>query len=614
MINKFIITGSIRDKFDYTAIYCGNDLSRQTYFYDQNCKDETSIIRFFSKGNEITLKSEGLYHSGSGGTFCEYMFGMNIPFADFIRPSILNRLILWGAYYNDSKNALSFSSTTDGYISYDEIFNAGNSVANWFFFVVLKNELEMPLKQRWILKNLGKHIKTSRNVGFRNENSPYLLADSLIKNFSERDIELFVICLSDRNSRHYRDTFQKILDNPKMTEPYEVMKRENISRIVDQTTALKLKLDTVYRNSTNKKMVDMYKLLLVEAQKFKTIPQPVQNYISRYRAILSSKGIPDEICQILEKRLPVKMISQPVSDYIEEFRLIFYNLLFTELQFNIELSRSDLKVLLLSKHKAFLENNKAFEKVLLDIGKKLDEVKDEELKIRQMDLFSRIVTHFDLYDSCATAITKFAFGQDSAIESTLLISLTGNMETFNNIEAGLFNRLFIDPLFTNRYMTNLGQKKLNSLLFGLEEIIKKSKTISELLDELTSIASEESFYKTITMAARDLGDHRQLPFSNDEERSSLRKKIFEKVSATIKTKFTLPEHLFNRAIQDYNLESVYLNETIPAMILDGNWEQRREFLKTSGLDMARVEEIEKIYCRQHHLDDSYINKIAKKKG
>ena len=147
MITKFIINGTVSEKYEYTAIFCANDLSRETCFYDQNSRDDSYLVRFFSKGNEIILRKTGVSHSGSGGSFCEYMFGMNIPFADLIRPNSLNRLIIWGAYNNEGRSLISFTSKTDGFETYENIFKHGNAVSNWFFFVTSRIEIDM-LKDR----------------------------------------------------------------------------------------------------------------------------------------------------------------------------------------------------------------------------------------------------------------------------------------------------------------------------------------------------------------------------------------------------------------------------------------------------------------------------------
>ena len=72
------------------------------------------------------------------------------------------------------------------------------------------------------------------------------------------------------------------------------------------------------------------------------------------------------------------------------------------------------------------------------------------------------------------------------------------------------------------------------------------------------------------------------------------------------------ENTFNSALQDYTLETMYYCETIPSMIMDNSWQIRSDFIKNSGLDPIRIEEIERIYCLRNNLKEDYIKRIAPK--
>lgn len=609
MINKFVISGNINEKIEYTAIYCGRDLSRETYFFDQNPKDESTIIRFFSKGNELILKRDGVEHSGNGGSFCEYMFGINIPFADLIRPNILNRLIIYGAYYNESKNSLLFKRSTDGFETYENIFKNGNAVCNWFFFVASKFKMEIIDKQKWILKHTGKFLKTFPHIGLENEKTPFLLADSLVKKLPEDEAQLFLLCITNKTNKTFSELINQLLKDNAINSP-EAQRKINSFADVDSFTKERIKIDTIYKHSNNKKLIDTYTLLLVEAQKHKSLTQAAQNYIHRYKTLLKKKSIPQALYEQLEEKLPVKIEPKDVKDYLEEFRLLFLNLLFTEHHFREQISNDDLKILLLGKHKAFLDNNKLFEQILLEIGRKLDEIKDEESKIKQMDFFSKIVTYFDLYDNCAETVTKLAFDEQNSMDSKKIISLTRNMDAFNAIGKGLFKKLFIDPLLENRYLTNYGLKKITMLTLGLEEILKKNKTVSELLDEITFTTKEEAMYKMLTKAVRKIANFKSLTYPTQEEKNKLKAKLMNTLLSEYNLKCTISDQLFKIVIQDYNLEALYFSETIPSMILNDKWDARRDFIRSSGLEVSRIEEVERLYCSKNNLGDNYINFIS----
>ena len=60
-------------------------------------------IRFFSRGNEFTISETGVSYRGTGGSFCEYMFGVEKPLADMEKEDVLNRLIMFGAFMDEQR-------------------------------------------------------------------------------------------------------------------------------------------------------------------------------------------------------------------------------------------------------------------------------------------------------------------------------------------------------------------------------------------------------------------------------------------------------------------------------------------------------------------------------
>ena len=90
--------GYVAKYIEYFAIAAGVDAHKSYFFHiDQNDDDE---IRFFSPGNEFVLGPEGVSHQGCGGSFCEYMFGVDQPIADLAKGEVINRLVMYGAHYD----------------------------------------------------------------------------------------------------------------------------------------------------------------------------------------------------------------------------------------------------------------------------------------------------------------------------------------------------------------------------------------------------------------------------------------------------------------------------------------------------------------------------------
>jgi len=50
-------------------------------------------------------------YSGNGGSLCEYMFGVDLPLKDLLRKDVSNRLVMYGAFY-DEKDSITFSNNT----------------------------------------------------------------------------------------------------------------------------------------------------------------------------------------------------------------------------------------------------------------------------------------------------------------------------------------------------------------------------------------------------------------------------------------------------------------------------------------------------------------------
>jgi uncharacterized protein (TIGR04442 family) len=159
MHQEIRLHGHIDDTVEYFATAAARDAYR-SYFYETT---ETGL-RFFSPGNDFILTPDGVSHRGNGGSFCEYMFGVDQPLADLAKGDVSNRLVLYGASYQD-KGKLFFTDHTDGAQNYEKIFFEGNAVANHFFFLTGSVAGTLRQQQEGILRLLGKLLKRSSAVG-----------------------------------------------------------------------------------------------------------------------------------------------------------------------------------------------------------------------------------------------------------------------------------------------------------------------------------------------------------------------------------------------------------------------------------------------------------------
>ena len=169
MYKDIRLHGSLENKIEYYAIAAGVDAHKRYFFnLDQSSDSE---LRFFSTNSELVIGQQGIKHRGNGGSFCEYMFGVDQPLTDMVKGDVINRLVLYGTHYDQKLGALRFSDRTDGSLTYEKIFFDGNAVTNYFFFIHSKN-LNDAVKdqQELILRRLGKILKRSIAIGFGEDN------------------------------------------------------------------------------------------------------------------------------------------------------------------------------------------------------------------------------------------------------------------------------------------------------------------------------------------------------------------------------------------------------------------------------------------------------------
>ncbi|NIQ96222.1 MAG: TIGR04442 family protein, partial [Desulfuromonadales bacterium] len=80
MYQEVRLHGHIDDTIEYFATAAARDAYR-CYFYET----QGDSLRFFSPGNEFIIDKDGVNHRGNGGSFCEYMFGVDQPLADLAK-------------------------------------------------------------------------------------------------------------------------------------------------------------------------------------------------------------------------------------------------------------------------------------------------------------------------------------------------------------------------------------------------------------------------------------------------------------------------------------------------------------------------------------------------
>ena len=111
MIKDLRIHGEVGGNKEFFATLCGEGLEGR-YYHELKDRNGADHHRFFLGGNELVLGPENLYHTGNGGTFCPYMFGVDEPIEDLVKPDVINRLVVFGVRHQP-ESRIVFSEKTE---------------------------------------------------------------------------------------------------------------------------------------------------------------------------------------------------------------------------------------------------------------------------------------------------------------------------------------------------------------------------------------------------------------------------------------------------------------------------------------------------------------------
>ena len=606
MIHEIKLNGKANEKLDYYVTITGADLSGR-YFYE--CLPEGD--RFFSGGNEFVIQHDGVRYMGTGGSLCEYMFGVDLPLKDLLRKDVSNRLVMYGAFY-DKTDSITFTNNTMGKESFDHVFLSGNAVSNYYFFVHATQKSEIRDLQREILKTIGKQVKRSDTVGAVDDSS---LCREIFDTMGDPKALVFLFRLVNRHNREYFQTFNKLYAEQKAlsAEGNAVMealaKRYNIIPYQQE----RIKIDGMYKLPENKKIVDEYKdILIAVSDKGEVNPSELAK-LSRLRTLSLRLNIPhtlfDTLDELLLKDMNIVEVEEP--DYIRDTRAIFEGLFFRADKIRGHVSSEDLIKLLKAKQKSTNHRDPAFESLLLDTVRACDEHARDTNDMTVLEAMSHILTYFDRYDSVSTTINNLAFMENSILSEDKIRSLSGNKEIFNQIHQELFREIFMDNLRDNQYLTRYGRKKVDTLHRGLLQIKKGDMTYRELSALLMTINEDERLYTAIHRYVKDRFKSIYAELNSEKDQEIFIQDLNREMQSRGIVNKPIPHGVFEEIILDIRKESFYLNNLLPHIIVSRDNKVREDFLLNSGLDRFYVEELERDYFDMNRIEMNILEEIRK---
>jgi len=607
MYKDIRLHGSLENSIEYYAVAAGVDAHKRYFFnLDQSSESE---LRFFSANNEFVIGSQGISHRGNGGSFCEYMFGVDQPLTDMAKGDVINRLVMYGTHYDNKAGALKFGDRTDGTLSHDKIFFDGNAVTNYFFFLhtdTLSPSIQE--QQETILRRLGKALKRSLAIGNGNDNR---IISEILGNIDMQGVQLFLFKLINTRHEEYRNLFQSLYFRSKRIADEEfalltdLATRNNIDRYQQE----RIRIDVMYKHPDNRRIVDEYRNILCSCNIKGEINRLENARLTRLKTLSVRNKIPGALFYTLDEllRKDRKMVETEESDYISETRQILEGLFFSERQIESHVDREDMLKLLHAKKMAAEHRNHGFEEILLDASKACDENIRDGADISLLEEFSYIITYLDRYDTTSQVINQLAFMENVRISEEMIRSILGNKKEFDSLRQNLFNGLFIDGIMENKYLGNYGRKKLVTLIRGLDDVEGGRRLSADVLDQLLAIDREEQLFLILLRHVRERIRNFYSKFNTRADQAALKREVTDELHAKKLLKGEINNELFNETILTIQKEAIYLHNLLPQIIAEKDISLREDFLDNSGLDRFYVEELELEYFELNGLplDDLY---------
>ncbi|MFV1957361.1 MAG: TIGR04442 family protein [bacterium] len=607
MIKDYRIHGEMGENMEFFATLWGDDLGHR-YFHEVTEHEGVRMHRFFYGGSEFLLGPETITHAGNGGSFCSYMFGVDEPIEDLVKSEVVNRLVLFGAL--DDDEGIRITGRTRGTETLREVFLRGHAVFNYYFFIHLKDDRPLKGQQEAILKVLGRTLKRYRlNLDLDDSR----IAEELSGLWSAAGKAFFLLRLVNNSHLKYYKQMEKLYSSPMGTLDEGVRELELLGKElgIDPYSQERMKIDILNQHPENRRILEEYKSVLVEIWKRDSILFDDRARMSRLRTLALRKGIPFNMLDLLDEKLLGEKKFHKVEEpaYLVEARGILETVFFRTRQMGIHLEKSDLIRLLKSKLTALENRDPSFDRILIDVGKVCDEQSTKAGDPGILEEFGNIVTYFDRFDAVYNALNALAFHEGENLTENKLRSLLQNREIFEEIRIGLFRELFVAPILMNPYLPGYGMRKVEYIFEGLAKIESADISVMDLLRVVDRIVTEEREYKLIkTAMERWLKKFERSMKGADEEKAFIADVMKMLVSRQM-VRPQIPEEFFHRALEDLKMERHYVKSILPRIIKVRDSTLRNEFIRTSGIEVLRLEELEKGFLAQYRIDDRVLDEI-----
>ncbi len=594
--------GHLDDTIEYFAMAASRD-AYSRYFFEPS----SDRLRFFSPGNEFILQPEQVSHRGNGGSFCEYMFGVDQPLSDLAKTDVRNRLVLYGTFYKGDGSQLDFTPKTEGQSSCEQLFFEGNATVNYFFFVTGSFSGQLQEQQESIARLLGKTLKRSIHVGLGDDSE---LVDEIYSMLGHRS-SLYLIKLINKKHKKYHDVFKELYFEYKSIPDYEFEKLQELADDlkIDKYQQERIRIDVMYKHPDNQRIVDEYKNILIECNLKGSINQMENARLTRLKTLSVRNKIPAALFYTLDKMLKHdKLVDLDEQDYLAETRQVLEGIFFAEAQIDASINSEDMSLLLHAKRQASENRDHTFEHILLETGKACDEKIHEGADLALLEHFSYIITYFDRYDNTSAVINQLAFMENVNFGEEHIRSLLGNKKAFDELDPKLWSELFFNRVFENKYLGHFGRKKVVCLHQGLGLIEDSRLTIKALADQLRVLGKQERLTVVLQAHVKERIRNFYSKYNTRVEQEALLVEVADELYSKGIYTGDIPLAQFHNVVMNIKKEAIYLHNLLPRIIAERDAGLREDFLDNSGLDRFYVEELEREYFQLNNLnmDDLYL--------
>ncbi len=609
MITDFRIHGEIDGDREFFATIRGEG-ANSPYFHQPLEKEGKALHRFFFGGNEFVLGPEGLSHQGNGGSFCPYMFGVEEPIEDLVKPDVINRLVLFGAMEDKAKGRpLRFTRNTGGQETWREIFLRGHAVFNFFFFLHFPSVKELSRQQEKILRLWGRNLK---RYPFTMDTDDAEIARMLHGLWDREPLVILLLRVVNRAHMEFYRTFEDLYAQHRfMPEEDQAVLRDLAARLgIDFYSQERMKIDVLSRHPDNRQVVAEYQSALVEIWKRKSIDLDDRGRITRLRTVALRRDIPLNLLDSLdEKLLPNREeLLGKEPDYLVEARAVLETFFLKRRKVGVHLETEDLLRLLRTKALALEARDAAFDSMLIEVGRQCDELGQKENDLSILEDFGSVITYFDRFDAVYHDLNRAAFHEGQNLNEDRLRSVIRNKRVFDGIGEGLFRDLFVKPILKNPYLSSYGRQKVEMLVDGIACVETGDLSVQSVLASLTTLVSEERDYQMAKTIISNWMKKTGRELREEEEEPFLRRAREQLLARGLVSPETSPD-VYARALHDLRNERLYYSTVLPQVLKTGNPQLRKDFIASTHLELLRVEEIEKEFAKAYQVDEGALTGI-----